>query len=199
MKRILLATALAIAGIGAASAATYQIDPRHTQVFFTYSHHGYANLSGLLTGATGQIDFDAANPAAASIQVELPMSTITTGVEKLDAHLASADFFEVEKFPAASFRSTKVEVLGKDRLSVTGDMSIHGVTRPVTLAVTINRLGEHSDSKAPMAGFEATGTIKRSEFGVDRMMPGVADEVQLRINTETRVRKAEAAAPAAKG
>src|SRR5688572_21804682 len=88
-KRILPAAALALAGIGAASAPTYQIEPRHTQVHFTYSHHGYANLSGLLTGATGQIEFDAANPGASSIQVELPMSTLITGVPKLDAHLAS--------------------------------------------------------------------------------------------------------------
>jgi polyisoprenoid-binding protein YceI len=89
-------------------------------------------------------------------------------------------------------------VLGKDKLAVTGDLSIHGVTRPVTLAVTINRVGEHTESKEPMAGFEATTTIKRSEFGVDRMLRGVADEVQLRINVETRVPKPEAA-PAAKG
>lgn len=189
MTRTLLAAALALSCVGVADAATYQVDANHTQVWFTYNHFGYANLSGRLNQVSGTLEFDPANPAASSIRVELPMSSLSTGVPKLDAHLASADFFEVDKYPTASFRSSKVTVLGKDRLAVAGDLTIHGVTRPVTLAVTINSTAEHRSRKTPMAGFDATTTIKRSEFGVARMAPGVADEVQLRITMEAAVPK----------
>jgi polyisoprenoid-binding protein YceI len=124
------------------------------------------------------------------------LSSLSTGVPKLDAHLASADFFEVEKFPTASFTSTRVTVRDATHLDVAGELSMHGVTRPVVLAVTINKVGEHSMSKAQMAGFDAIATIKRSEFGIGRMVPAVSDEVQIRISTEAQVPKPEAAAPA---
>lgn len=198
MTRLLLAAALATAFAGAASAATYRIDPRHTQVWFTYSHHGYANLSGRLGEARGEIRYDAANPAASAITVELPMSSLSTGVPKLDTHLASADFFEVDKFPTASFRSTKVTVRDASHLDVAGELTIHGVTRPATFAVTINKVGRHSMSNAEMAGFDAVATIRRSEFGVARMIPAVPDEVQIRISTEAKVEPAEPAAGADK-
>ena len=196
MTRFLLAAVLATAFAGNAAGATYRIDPRHTQVHFTYSHHVYEHLSGRLGEASGEIEFDPANPAASSVRVELPLSSLSTGVPKLDAHLASADFFEVEKFPIASFTSTKVTVRDATHLDVAGELSMHGVTRPVVLAVTINKVGEHSMSKAQMAGFDAVATIKRSEFGIGRMVPAVSDEVQIRISTEAQVPKPEVAAPA---
>jgi polyisoprenoid-binding protein YceI len=197
MTRFLLAAALATAFAGSADAATYRIDPRHTQVFFTYTHHGYANLTGRLNEAQGEITYDPAKPAESSVSVELPMSSLSTGVPGLDKHLSSADFFDVEKFPTASFKSTKVSVRDATHLDVTGDLTMHGVTRPVTFAVTVNKVGEHTVSKAQMAGFDAVATIKRSDFGVDRMAPAVSDEVQLRITTETQVPRPEADAPAA--
>lgn len=199
MPRVLPAAllALAVASAGAAAAATYRIDPRHTQVHFTYLHQGYAHLSGRFNQVEGALEFDPANPAAASIQLELPIASLSTGVPALDEHLRSADFFDAEKFPTASFRSTKVSVRDATHLDLAGELTIHGVTRPALFAVTINRLGEHSVRKTAMAGFEATATIKRSEFGVDRMLSGVPDEVQLRIAMETAVPKPEPApAPA---
>ena len=150
MTRFLLASALALSLSATAStvdAATYKIDANHTQVWFTYNHHGYANLSGRLNQVSGKLEFDPANPGASSIEIELPMSSLSTGVPKLDAHLLSSDFFEADKYPTASFRSTKVTVLAKDRLALSGDLTIHGVTRPVTLAVTINRTAVHTDAQ----------------------------------------------------
>ena len=194
MTRFLLAAALATAFAGAASAATYRIDPRHTQVTFTYSHHGYANLSGRLGEAKGEVVYDAANPAASSVNVEIPLSSLSTGVPGLDKHLASEDFFEVDKYPTASFRSTGVTPRDATHLDVAGELTMHGVTRPVTLAVTVNKVGQHTMSKAEMAGFDAVATIKRSEFGIDRMVPAVSDEIQILISTETQVPKAEPAA-----
>ncbi len=189
MKLFVLSAALAFALAGTATAASYQIDSNHTQVHFTYQHLGYANLSARLNQVTGTFEFDPAKPAAASIDVQLPMTSLSTGVPKLDVHLSSADFFDVATFPTASFKSSRVTVVDKDTLRVAGALTIHGVTRPVTLAVTINQVGVHPMRKTPAAGFDATATIKRSEFGVGGMVPAVADEVQLRISLEAQQAK----------
>ena len=119
------------------------------------------------------------------------MSSLSTGVAKLDAHLSSADFFDVATFPAASFKSGKVTVLGENKLTVAGDLTIHGVTRPVLLDVTINKLGEHPMRKTAAAGFDASTTIRRSDFGVGGMVPMISDEVRLEITLEAQQPKKE--------
>ena len=187
MKHLLSSCLLAFALAAPAAAATYEIDARHTQVFFTYGHGGYSNLKGRLNEVSGRFDFDPADPSRSSIEVTLPMSSLSTGVPKLDAHLASADFFDVAQFPTASFKSTAVTVRGENRLSVAGDLSIHGVTRPVVFEVTINSTAPSARSKMPAAGFDATATIRRSDFGVDGMLGAVPDEVRLDISMEARV------------
>jgi len=200
MTRFLLAAALATAFAGSASAATYKIDPRHTQVFFTYSHFGNSNLSGRFMEVNGEVRFDPAHPERSSIQVQLPMSSLSTGVPGLDEDLASDHWFDSAKFPTASFKGSKVTMRDATHFDIAGELSIHGVTRPASFAVTVNKVGEHPMRKTPMAGFDAVGTIKRSEFGVAGMLPGVPDEVQLRISMETSVPKdAPAAAPEKKG
>jgi polyisoprenoid-binding protein YceI len=192
MKRLILPALLSLAFAGSAMATAYNIDGNHTQVQFTYNHFGYSHLSGRLNQATGTFDFDPANPAKSSIDVQLPMSSLSTGVPRLDTHLSSADFFDVEKFPTASFKSNKVTVLGKDKLSVAGDLTIHGVTKPVVLDVTINSTAVHPMRKVAAAGFDARATIKRSDFGVSNMVPMVADEVVLSISMEASEPKKEA-------
>ncbi len=197
MKRLLLPTLLALSLAGTATAATYDIDARHTQVQFTYLHMGLSHLSARLNEVSGKFDFDPANPAKSSIDVQLPMSSLSTGVPRLDAHLASADFFDVANFPNASFKSSAVKVLGKDRLNVSGDLTIHGVTRPVVFEVTINAEGPHPMRKTPAVGLDATATIKRSDFGVGGFGQAVADEVKLHISMEAAEPKPAEAAPAA--
>lgn len=191
MKRLFLPLLLSLAFAGSATAAQYNIDANHTQVTFTYSHFGYSNLTGRFVGVTGQFDFDPAKPENSSIKVELPMSTLSTGVPKLDAHLSNADFFDIEKFPTAGFASTKVTVLGGGKLSVAGDLTLHGVTRPVVFAVKVNQTSIHPMRKTPAAGFDATAVIKRSEFGVSRMVPAVPDDVTLTISMEASEPKPE--------
>jgi polyisoprenoid-binding protein YceI len=193
MKRLILPALLSLAVAGSATAATYNIDGNHTQVQFTYSHLGYSHISGRLNQPTGSFDFDPANPAKSSIDVQLPMSSLSTGVPRLDADLSGANFFDVEKFPTASFKSSKVTVLGKDKLSVAGDLTIHGVTRPVVLDVIINSIGIHPMRKVAAAGFDASATIKRSDFGVGKMVPMIGDEVKLSITMEASEPKKEQA------
>jgi polyisoprenoid-binding protein YceI len=193
-KRILLASALALAAFGAsAEGVSYTIDPTHTVVLATWNHFGYSNPSANFGQASGSIVYDADAPAQSSVQVTLPMSGLTSFVPKLDEHLRSADFFDAGKYPAASFKSTTVRALGEGRLEVTGNLDLHGRSKPVVLDVKLNKAAVHPMSKAPTIGFDATATIRRSEFGIAMYVPMVSDEVRLRITTE-----ASAAAPEAK-
>jgi polyisoprenoid-binding protein YceI len=201
MTRLLPATLLSLALAGgalassAASAANYVIDANHTQVFFTYDHNGYSHLSARFNQVTGTFDFDAANPAKSSIDVSLPISSLSTGVPRLDTHIASADMLDAAQFPTATFKSGKVTVVDKAHLKVAGALTIHGVTKPVVFDVHINSTAPNPMRKTPAAGFDAKATIKRSDFGVSFMLPGVGDDVLLSISMEARAPR-DPAAPA---
>jgi polyisoprenoid-binding protein YceI len=183
-RRLVLATLIAAASFSAQAADKYDIDPTHTQVQFTYNHMGFSNITGRFDEVTGEFLFDAADPTQSSVSITIPVSSISTGVAKLDEHLLKADFFDAAQFPTATFKSTGVTAAGEGKLAVAGDLTIHGVTRPVVLDVTINGIGEHPMRKAPAAGFDASASIKRSDFGVGAYVPAVSDEVTLSITVE---------------
>lgn len=191
-RRLALASALAFAA-PAAFAGTYTLDPGHTQVVFSWNHFGYSNPTAQFGKIEGTLDFDAANPTKASVKVTIPLASVNSNVGKLDEHLQSADFFDSAKYPDAVFKSTKVEKgASENQLKVTGDLSLHGVTKPVVLDVTVNKVGEHPMRKAPAAGFDATATIKRSEFGITKYVPMVSDDIKLHITSEAIDAKAYA-------
>lgn len=187
----LLAATLGLAAGPAVAADPYVIDPNHTQVEYTYTHFGFSHISGHLNGVEGDFLFDAKDPTHSSIQVNIPVNTISVGVPALDEELRSDMFFDVANYPLASFRSTAVTSTGKDRLAVAGELTIHGVTRPVTFEVTINRIGTHPMRGVPAVGVDATATIKRSDFGVSKYVPGVSDEVVIRATMEAYAPKAK--------
>ena len=135
--------------------------------------------------------YDAENVSASSVQVTLPLSGLNSFVADFDAHLRSGDFFDAEKYPAATFKSTKVESAGKGKLKVTGNLTIKDITKPVVLDVTLNKAGEQPMAKRAAIGFDATATVSRTAFGVGKFVPNVSDEVKLRITTEALVPKAE--------
>lgn len=181
IRRFVLAASLALAA-APLSATTYTLEPDYAQVVFRWSHLGFSNPAAQVSQGQGTLEFDPANPTRASVQVTMPLSTLDTGVPALDEHLRSEDFFEVAKFPTASFRSTKVEQgAAKDRLRVTGDLSLHGVTRPVTLDVKVLKVGSNPRTDLATVGFEATTTLKRSDFGLGAFVPQVSDEIQMQI------------------
>jgi polyisoprenoid-binding protein YceI len=189
-KRIVLASALAAVAFGAsAESVTYKIDPNHTVVLATWNHFGYSNPSANFGQASGTIVYDAAAPERSSVEVTLPMSGLDTFVPKLDEHLKSADFFDAAKYPAATFRSTAVKALGDGRLEVTGNLDLHGTSKPVVLDVKLNKSEPHPMGKAPAIGFDASTTIRRTEFGIDKYVPMVSDEIALRITTEAHAQK----------
>lgn len=181
-----LGAALAIAAAVAtpAQAETYQVDPRHTQVLFTYNHLGFANITARFDDIEGEIVYDADDLASASVRMTVPIATVSSGVAAMDDHFRKDDLFDAEQFPTATFQSTSVESAGADRLRVTGDLTIKGVTRETTFDVTINKVGTHPMRNVPAAGFEAVTTIKRSDFGVDKYTPAIPDEVEIRVSTE---------------
>lgn len=181
IRRLVLAASIALTA-APLSATTYTIEPDYAQVVFRWSHLGFSNPAAQVSQGQGMLEFDPANPTRASVQVTVPLSTLNTGVPALDEHLRSEDFFEVAKFPTASFRSTKVEQgAGKNRLRVTGDLSLHGITRPVTLDVTVLKIGTNPRTNLPTVGFEATTTLRRSDFDLGAFVPQVSDEIRMHI------------------
>jgi len=144
----------------------WRVDPAHTNAEFAVKHMMITTVRGRFMGVDGTVTQDDANPANSRIEVSIKTASIDTRVPERDAHLRSADFLDAEKFPAITFRSTKIEHVGNERLRVAGDLTIHGVTRPIMLDVR-----EEGHGKDPWggerAGFSATATIDRREYGLN--------------------------------
>lgn len=167
-----------------AAPVVYTIDPTHAQVQFTYSHFGYSNITGRFDTIEGAITYDPSNVTASSIEIKVAIDSVSTGVAKLDAHLKAADFLDAAKFGDATFKSTKVEEAGTGKLKVSGDLTIHGTTLPATFDVTVNNVSEHPMKKKPAAGFDAVGTIDRTQFGVSQYAQATGNDVKLAITVE---------------
>jgi polyisoprenoid-binding protein YceI len=195
-RSLLPATAALALGIGlvsqpAAAADSFAFDTMHTEILFSYSHLGNSRAFGNFRTFDGEVILDRDDPANSSINLTIAADSIDSGVEAFDTHLKSADFFEVDTYPEITFVSTQVEVTGDTTARVTGDLTIKEHTRPVVLDVTLNYLGEHQLGQfvpdyadMEVAGFSATATLLRSDFGVDMLVPLVGDEVELIIETE---------------
>jgi polyisoprenoid-binding protein YceI len=176
-----------------AAAVTYRLDPHHTMVLASWSHFGYSHPTANFGLGEGTLVFDEQHPEQSSVQVTLPLARLDTHVSALDEHLQRGDFFDAAKYPAITFKSTKVQPLGGNKFKVTGDLTVHGVTRPIELAATLNKVGPHPMDKAQSIGFDATASLQRSAFGVGAYTPNVGDEVTIRITTEGSVPSAAAA------
>ncbi|WP_375465521.1 YceI family protein [uncultured Methylobacterium sp.] len=159
----------------------YAVDPGHTQVGFTVSHMGFSNYSGGFSGVSGSLDLKPENPGASSLKVSIPVASVSTTSAKLTDELKSAQWLDAGKFPEMTFVSTKVTPDGKDKAKVAGDLTLHGVTKPVTLEVTLVGAGVNPLSKKYTVGFEVKGAIKRSEFGVKTYVPLIGDDLHLTI------------------
>ncbi|MFY0660907.1 MAG: YceI family protein [Shimia sp.] len=188
MKRTLLAAGFAFAAASATTAVAapekYMLDASHSQILFSYNHLGYSTTWGLFSGFEGEIMFDQEDPANSSVAVSMPLKSMWTGWEKRDAHLMSPDFFNANDDSVVSFTSTGIEVTGETTANITGDLSINGVTKSVVLDAQLNTASEHPMAKKPWAGFNATITLLRSEFGAGNFAPFVSDEVQVQISVE---------------
>jgi polyisoprenoid-binding protein YceI len=197
MKKSLLALALAVAA-PAGAADTWSIDKGHSEVSFQVRHF-VTNVRGYFRDFSGSIVADAAKPENSSVEFKIAATSIDTGVADRDKHLRAPDFFDVEKFPEITFKSTSVKVAGKDSFHVTGTLTMRGVSKEITLPVTFG-----GTAKDPWgnerAGFESSLTLNRKDYGVnwnkalDQGGFVLADEVKVAINLETIKKKPEASA-----
>ncbi|WP_180114026.1 YceI family protein [Acinetobacter sp. YH12063] len=188
-----LAVAL-VTTISMAKPVAYQIDPTHTATVFTWNHFGFSTPSANFSDIQGTINVDNAKPANSSVNVTIPLSSLNTNVKALDDHLKTADFFDAEKYPNITFKSTKVQAISKTKYKITGDLTVKNVTKPVVLDAVLNKQAVHPMTKAETIGFNATTSFDRSAFGVGAYVPNVGDKITVNITTEAAVSTAKAAA-----
>lgn len=181
---IALSCLFACAAVSAAPVA-YTLDPAHSQVLFSWNHLQYSNPEAGFDDISGTLMWDAENISNSSVDVTMAVDSVHSHVAPLDRKLKSAEFLDAERFPKATFVSTRVERLDDaGHLRITGNLTVHGVTRAVHLDAHVNRIGSYPMLEVPAAGFSASTVIKRSEFGVGGGIPYVGDELQVRITAE---------------
>ncbi|MCZ4352968.1 YceI family protein [Roseovarius aestuarii] len=185
MKSALYAAALALTATGAMAApAKYTLDASHSQVLFSYDHLGYSTTYNLFSGFDGEIMFDAEDPANSSVSVSIPVMSLFTGWEKRFNHLMGDDFFGAAEGDMITFTSTGIEVTGDDEALITGDLTINGMTKSVTLDAEMNKSGAHPMQGKDWLGFDAETTILRSDFGLGKFAPNISDELDVEISIE---------------
>jgi polyisoprenoid-binding protein YceI len=167
---------------GSVKAGSYKVEPYHTQVLWGASHFGLTTFYGVFSGVSGTLTLDPKNPAASTLSVSIPVASVSSTSAKLDEELKSADWFDAAKYPTIDFTSTKVVPVGHGVARVTGNLTLHGVTKPVTLNVKFNGAAINPIDRAYTAGFAVSGDIRRSEFGVTKYVPMIGDDVTLIIS-----------------
>lgn len=163
-------------------AGTYAVEPAHTQVTFSVAHMGISPFAGTFSGASGSMTLDPKNLAATKLNVTIPIASVQTTSSKLSEELVSADWLDAAKFPTATFVATSVTPRGPDAAAIAGTLTLHGVSKPVTIMARFFGAAQNPMSKKDSIGFLARAMIKRSDFGVSKYVPLVSDETVLVIN-----------------
>lgn len=182
MKKLLIAL-VAVSGLAYAGTETYTLDSTHSYVEYHYNHVGFSNPSGKWL-ANGTLQLDDKKFANSSANITIQVESVVTGLPVLDEHLKGVDFFDVAKYPTATFVSTKIAKINGKKFDLVGNLTLHGVTKPVTLHVVTNDHKVSPITKLDTVGYSATTTIKRSDFGLAAYVPAVSDEVRLDIELE---------------
>ena len=186
MKRSMIAVFVLVLGALTATvrAAEYQIDPVHTSLIYRIKHLNASWSYGRFNGTTGTFSYDPSAPEKASFEISVDVNNIDSGNEKRDTHLKSPDFFNLKQYPTIHFKSTSVKKSDQEgNLEVTGDLTLHGVTKPVTITLTHVGIGRGMGGET-RAGFEGTLTFKRSDFDMKGLAEAVGDDVTLIVSLE---------------
>jgi len=164
----------------------YRLDPEHTSVLFSLSHGGLSNFTGRFDTISGSLDFNPDMPQESRLEIQIETDSISTGLEDFDRELAQdKKYFDAESHPAIHFRATGIEITGANKGLITGDLSLKGVTKPVSLDVIFNGSGKSFGHLGKTLGFSATGTFRRSDFNIGYLTNfGIGDEITLRIESE---------------
>ncbi|CZG61097.1 TPA: YceI family protein [Legionella pneumophila] len=194
MKRIyrhFIASILAVFALPSyvyAEPQTLTLDNQHTYVLWKVKHLGFSTQAGKWY-ASGQLVLDKDNPQQSKVNVTINVDDIVTGIPELDKHLKSKLFFDTKQFPTATFVSNRVEVMGKNKAKVYGMLTLHGVTKPIILNVILNKAGINLLNDRETAGFSATTSLKRSDYGIKALIPEVGDDVEIEIEAEAYLDK----------
>jgi polyisoprenoid-binding protein YceI len=181
-RYLVLSALIGTFGSAARAADTYTVDLVHSSVSFMTSHAGISYIHGRFNDFSGKFVIDSADPAKSSFALSIKIESVDTNNKKRDDHLCAPDYFNAEQFPTMKFQSTQVKPV-ESGYEVTGDLTLHGVTKPVTLTLRGGKLAEFPKG-TQRVGFVTTPVIKRSEFGVSAGIPAVGDEVHINIGVE---------------
>ena len=189
LRSFTVATLLALpfsaaADLSGVPSGVYSLDNTHGYITFTYSHLGFSNPRVGFNRFDTELDLDSSNPENSAIAVSIDATSIDSRVADFNDHLNSGDFFNTAEYPTITFKSTKIEATGENTFDVTGDLTILGTTKPVTLAATINKAANHPMRNVPTVGVSATARLLRSDWGLGAYVPAVSDEVELSIEVE---------------
>ena len=175
-----------LAGTTAIAQSTWKVDPNHSKITFMVTHSGISDILGVFQEF--DVSINAAQPdfSDAAFNLTIRTASIDTDVENRDNHLRSADFFDVETYPELTFQSTAITAEGQNRYKLTGNMTLHGVTKSVTMNLWYRGTNTNPENNTQTAGFQLTGTLKRSDFGIGPNFPPpmLSDEVQIRADGE---------------
>jgi len=171
------------ADISTAPSGIYKAEAGHAYIAFSYDHQGFSKPILRWGAFDGTINLNAEDPESSTVSVTIPVESIDSGVDVFNGHLKSAGFFDVENHPTITFKSTDVNQIVTGSGQLTGDLTIKGITKPVTLNVTLNKVGKNFRSGVDMFGISATGSLKRGDFGLDQYLP-VAEYINLMIEVE---------------
>lgn len=188
MNRLVILLLLALSSNALSDApevpdGSYSVDPQHGYILFSYSHFGLSNPTVGFNQFDATLDFNATSPEKSSVSVTIDANSIDSRVPVFDDHLRGDDFFQTEKFPTITFVTTSIEAKGDSAYAITGDLTMKGITRPITLDASIVAT-MHPFREIPVVGVSATGSLKRSEWDLGLYAPNVSDTVTLRIEVE---------------
>ena len=170
-------------------AGSYTADPGHTKITWSINHFGFSTYIGQFSSVAASLKLDPKALGATSLEATIQTGSVGTFNPALDTHLKSPDFLDVAKFPTATFKATSVKPTGERTADITGDLTLHGVTKPVVIAATFNRGGANPADPTYRLGFQGKTTIKRADFGIKTYVPALADEVALQIDAEFKAAK----------
>ncbi|GAN00557.1 protein yceI precursor [alpha proteobacterium U9-1i] len=165
----------------AAQVQQFVLDPAHTQVAFSIERFGFNYVLGRFDTIAGSVSLDQANPERSSVTATIQTASVSSGNATRDEHLRAARWLDAAQFPTMEFRSTSVRQTGAQTAEVIGNLTLHGITAPVTLTVTLNQVGASPSNGAQAAGFSATGTLSRSAFGITTAANLIGDQVRITI------------------
>ena len=191
-KALIISSALALTTIASAALPSqWQLDDSHTRVGFSVNHLGFSTTMGHFNDVKGVVNYDVKAPSKTNMSFTIATDSIDTNWDARDEHLKKAEFFNVAKYPTMTFKSTSVKFINPQQAKVTGDFTMLGQTKPLTLDVTLNKIANSPLTKEPVIGFRATGNIDRAAYGMTAFADGITTNVPIQIDGELIEKKAQ--------